>query len=79
MNGTSVTMSHFNIRGAGSSPEPLSQPCGTVLSGNTSEGRRKKDVGGMAAGPGFDPPEQIHLGLNEALDLLAALEVPEMS
>jgi hypothetical protein len=28
----------------------------------------------MAAGPGFDPPEQIDLGLNEALDLLAALE-----
>lgn len=28
----------------------------------------------MAAGPEFDPPEQIDLGLNEALDLLAALE-----
>jgi hypothetical protein len=28
----------------------------------------------MTAGPEFDPPEQIDLGLNEALDLLAALE-----
>ncbi len=28
----------------------------------------------MAAGPESDPPEQIDLGLNEALDLLAALE-----
>lgn len=29
----------------------------------------------MAAGPEFDPPpEQIDLGLDEALDLLAALE-----
>jgi len=28
----------------------------------------------MVAGPEFDPPEQIDLGLNEALDLLAALE-----
>ncbi len=28
----------------------------------------------MAAGPEFDPPGQIDLGLNEALDLLAALE-----
>jgi len=28
----------------------------------------------MPAGPEFDPPEQIDLGLDEALDLLAALE-----
>ena len=28
----------------------------------------------MAAGPESDPPEQIGLGLDEALDLLAALE-----
>jgi len=28
----------------------------------------------MAAGPEFDPPEQIDLGLDKALELLAALE-----
>jgi hypothetical protein len=28
----------------------------------------------MAAGPEFDPPEQIDLALDEALELLAALE-----
>ena len=28
----------------------------------------------MEQGPDFDPPEQINLGLDEAIELLAALE-----
>jgi hypothetical protein len=43
-----------------------------VLFGHASEIERV--VGSMGAGPEFDAPEQIDLGLDEALALLAALE-----
>lgn len=36
--------------------------------------RSGRDVSSLPAGPEFDPPAQIDLGLHEALDLLAALE-----
>jgi hypothetical protein len=46
--------------------------CETVLFGHASNIERA--VSSMAAGPEFDPPEQIDLGLDEALELLSTLE-----